>query len=72
VIDDERAIGLGEQFAKMCGAQGRVTGTKVARALFKRIVQNRSALGKMAAQLGDAFALAHQFDFGESKLLALG
>jgi hypothetical protein len=26
----------------------------------------------MAAQLGDAFALVHELDFGEAKLLALG
>jgi hypothetical protein len=72
VIDDERAVGLGEKYAEMCGAHGRVTGVEVAGALLKRIVLNWSALGKIAAQLGDAFALAHELDFGEAKLLALG
>ena len=72
VIDDERAIGLGEEFAETDGAHRRVTGVKVARTLFKLIVLNRSALREMAAQLGDAFALAHELDFGEAKLLALG
>jgi hypothetical protein len=72
VIDDERAIALGEEFAEMCGARECVTGVKVARAFLKRIVLNRSALRKMAAQLGDAFALAHELDFGEAKLLPLG
>ena len=53
-------------------AHGRVTSVEVARALFKPIVLNRSALREMAAQLGDAFALAHELDFGQAKLLALG
>ena len=77
VIDDERAIGLREEFAEMCGAHrnnvlGLLGRPEVARALCKRIVLDRSALGKMAPQLGDAFTLAHEFDFGETKLLASG
>ncbi len=31
-----------------------------------------SAFRKIAAQLSDAFALAHELDFGKAKLLALG
>src|SRR6185369_1118526 len=72
VIDDERAIGFGEEFAKTRGAHGRITSAEVAWALVKRIVLNRSALWEMPAQVGDAFALAHELDFGEAKLLALG
>ena len=72
VIDDERAIALGEEFAERGGAHGRVTSVEVARTLFKLIVLNRSTRREMAAQLGDAFALAHELDFGEAKLLALG
>src|SRR4030095_5485622 len=72
VIDDERAIGPGEEFAEMCGAHGRVTRAQVARALFKRIVLDCSSLGEVAAQFGHAFALAHELDFRKAKLLALG
>jgi hypothetical protein len=72
VIDDERAIGLGEEFAETRGAHGRIASAELAGALFKRIVLNRSALWEMAAQIGDAFTLAHELDFGEAKLLALG
>ena len=72
VIDDERAIGLGEEFAETDGAHRRITSVEVAWTLLKFIVLNRSALRKIAAQLSDAFALAHEFDFGEAKLLALG
>jgi hypothetical protein len=50
----------------------RVTSVEVARALFQYVVLNGSALRKMAAHLGDSFTLAHQLDFGEAKLLALG
>jgi hypothetical protein len=71
VIDDEGAIGFGEEFAEADGVQGRVTNVEIARAFFKLIILNRSALRKMAAQLSDAFALAHQLDFGEAKLHAL-
>jgi hypothetical protein len=71
VIDDEGAIGLGEEFAEADGVQGRVTSVEIARAFFKLIILNSGALRKMAAQLGDAFALAHELDFGEAKLLAL-
>jgi hypothetical protein len=72
VIDDKRAIGISEEFAEADGASGCVTSTEVARAFFKLIVLNRSALRKVAAQLGDAFSVAHEVDFGEAKLLALG
>jgi hypothetical protein len=48
------------------------TGREVARALFEGIVLNRGALREMAAHFRDAFALAHQLNFGQSKLLALG
>ena len=67
VIDDERAIGLGEEFAEADGARGRILGVQVARTLFKLIVLNRSALREMAAQLGHAFPLAHELDFGKAK-----
>jgi hypothetical protein len=63
---------MAKKFAELCGAHGRVTCAELARALLKRIVLNRSAQGKMAAQLGDAFSLVHEIDFGEAKLLALG
>ncbi len=72
VIDDERAIGLGEEFAEPDDAHGCITSIEVARSLFKRIVLDRSALREMATQLSDAFALAHQLDFGKAKRLALG
>jgi hypothetical protein len=72
VIDDERPIGLGEEFAETDGAHGLVTGVKIARTFFKMIILNRSALREMSAQLGHAFTLAHQLDFGEAKLLAPG
>jgi hypothetical protein len=72
MVNDERAIGLGEKFAETDGARGRVTSVEVARALFKLIVLNRGPLREVAAHLGDAFALAHEVDFGEAKLLALG
>src|SRR4029077_5970769 len=71
VIDDERTIGLGEKFAKADGARRSVASLEVARALFKWIILNLSALREMAAQLRDAFAVAHKFNFGQSKLLAL-
>jgi hypothetical protein len=72
VINDERAIGIGEEFTEAHGAHGRITCIEVARALFKLVVLKRGALRKMAAQLGDAFLLMHQLDFGKAKLLALG
>ncbi len=72
VIDDERAIRFREEFAKADGAYGRVTTVVVARALFKLIVRNRSALREMAAQLSHPFALAHELDLRQSKFLALG
>src|SRR5438552_3758261 len=72
MIDDQRTIGLSEKFAEADGARRRVTSREVAWPLFKRIVLNRSALREVAAHLGDAFALAHELDFGEAKLLALG
>jgi hypothetical protein len=36
----------------------------LAQALFKLIVLNRSALRQMATRFGNAFALAHELDFG--------
>jgi len=72
VIDDQRAIGLSEEFTEMRGARGCVTSADIAWALFELIILNRSALWEMAAQVGDALALAHEFDFGEAELLALG
>ena len=71
VIDDEGAIGFGEKFAETNGAQRCVTSGEIARTFFKLIILNGSALGKMAAQFSDAFALAHELDFGKAKLLAL-
>src|SRR5438552_10302301 len=72
VIDDERAIGLGEEFAEADNAHRRITSVGVTWTLFKLIVLNRSAFRKIAAQLSDAFALSHELDFGKAKLLALG
>jgi hypothetical protein len=43
VIDNERAIGLGEEFAQSEGAHWRITSIEVARTLLKLIVLNRSA-----------------------------
>jgi len=71
VIDDERAIGLGEEFAEADGAHGRITSVEVTWTLFKLIVLNRSTR-KIAVKLSDAFALTHELDFGKAKLLALG
>src|ERR1700738_3419649 len=71
VIDDEGAIRFRKEFAETDGVQGRVTNVEIARAFFKLIILNRSALRKMAAQLSDTFALAHELDFGETKFLAL-
>ena len=65
-------IGLAEKFAETDGAHGRITGVEVARALFKLIVLNRSALREIAAQFGDAFALTHELNLSEAKLLTLG
>jgi|SRR5438067_110771 len=45
VIDDERAIRLGEEFAETDCAYRRVAGFEVARALVKLIVLNQSASG---------------------------
>jgi hypothetical protein len=72
VIDDERAIGLGEEFAEPGGAHRRIASIEVARPLFKLIVLDSSALREMATQLSYTFALAHQLDFGKAKFLALG
>jgi hypothetical protein len=44
VIDDEGAIGPGEEFAEAHGVLGRVTSVEIARAFFKLIILNRSAL----------------------------
>jgi hypothetical protein len=72
VIDDQRPIGIGEKLAEADGAHGSITSVEVARPLFKLIILDRSALREMASQLSDPFALAHELDFGEAKLLALG
>ena len=72
VIDNERAIGLGEEFTEADGAHRRVTSVEVTWTLFKVIVLNRSTIRKTAAQLSDAFALTHELDFGKANLLALG
>ena len=64
-------LALGEEFAEADGAHRRITSVEVTWALFKFIVLYRSTFGKIAAQLGDAFALAHELDFGKAKLLAL-
>ena len=72
MIDDEGAIGLGEEFAEAHGVHGGVPSVEISRAFFKLIILKSGALGKMAAQVSDAFALAHEFDFGEAKFLALG
>jgi hypothetical protein len=36
------------------------------------VIRERSAFGKVASQLGDAFAMPHEVDFGETEFLALG
>jgi hypothetical protein len=73
VIDDERAIGLGKEFAKADGAHRRIiTIVEVRWTLFKLIVMNKGTFRETAAQLSDAFALTHELDFGKAKLLALG
>jgi hypothetical protein len=69
MIDDERAIGLGEELGEADGACGCVPDVEVARAFLELIILNGSALREMAAQLGDAFPLTHEFDFGKAKLL---
>jgi hypothetical protein len=65
-------MGLGEKFAETGGADWRVTCAEVAWAFLKGIVLHRGTFGEMAAQLGDAFALAHELDFRKAELLALG
>jgi hypothetical protein len=40
--------------------------------LGEETVRTGASLRKMAAQLSDAFPLAHEFDFREAKLFALG
>jgi hypothetical protein len=72
MIDDERAIGLGEELGEADRACGCVPDVEVARAFLELVILNGSALREMAAQLGDAFALTHEFDFGEAKLLPFG
>src|SRR5215469_18789284 len=72
VIDDERAIRPGEEFAETDSAQRRVSSVEVARALFKLIVLNRSALRELPTQLSDPLALAHEFNFCKAKFLTLG
>jgi len=72
VVDDERAIRIGEEFAKTHRPHGRVTGVEVARAFFKLIVRNRSALWELPTQLSDPLALAHEFNFCKAKFLTLG
>jgi hypothetical protein len=52
--------------------RGGITSIEVAWTFFKFIILKRGTLGQMAAQLGDAFTLAHKLDFGKAKLLALG
>jgi hypothetical protein len=49
VIDDDRAIGLGEELAKAEAAQRRITSVEVTRTLFKVIVRNRITFRKIAA-----------------------
>src|ERR1700677_3139807 len=53
VIDDERSIRFGKEFAEADRVHG-VSGVELARPFFKLIIRNRSALRKMAAQLSDA------------------
>ena len=72
VIDDERAIGPGEELAEADGAHRRVSSVEVARTLFKLIVLDGRTFGKITAQFSDTLALTHQLDFGKTKLLALG
>ena len=72
MIDDKRAIRLGEEFAETDRAYRRVAGFEVARALVKLIVLNQSALWELPTQLSDPLALAHQFDFCKAKFLTLG
>ena len=72
VIDNERSIGLGEEFAQSDAAHWRITSLEVARTLLKLIVLKRSAVRKMPPHLSHAFTLAHEFDFSEAKLFALG
>ena len=70
VVDDERAIGLSEEFAQADRAHRRITSIKVTRTFFKVVVLNGSTFRKLAAQLSDAFALTHELDFGKTKLFA--
>src|SRR5438876_10101469 len=67
VIDDERAIGLGEEFVEADGAHWHITSVEVTWTLFKLIVLNRSALREMAAQLSHPFALADEIARREPK-----
>jgi hypothetical protein len=66
VIDDERTIGLREKLAEADGARRCVANVKVPRTFFKLVILNRRALREMAAQLRDAFALAHKLNSRDS------
>jgi hypothetical protein len=72
VIDDQGAIGRREEFAEADVAHRRVTGIEVARALFEPIILNSSTLRKIAAKFCYAFALAHELDLAQAKLLTFG
>src|SRR6185369_4993352 len=72
VVDNERAIGFGEEFAQAHRARRRITNVEVTWTLFKFIVLNRSAFRKMAAQFSDAFTLTHELDLRQPKLLPFG
>src|SRR6185312_1515515 len=49
VIDDQGAIGSGKEFAEAHGAHRTIASVEVTWPLFKFIVLNRSAFGKIAA-----------------------
>jgi hypothetical protein len=72
VIDDQRAIRLGEEFAEADVSHRRVTRVEVTRALFELIILNSSTLRKIAAKLCYAFTLVHELDLGQPNLFTLG
>jgi hypothetical protein len=64
VIDDQGAIGRGEEFAKADVAHRCVSCIEVARAFFEAIILHSSTLRKIAAKLRYVLALAHELDLG--------
>ena len=62
----------GEQLAQARGGDRRVAGIEVARALLEDVVVDDRAVGQVATQLGDLFAVAHELDLGQPQLFASG